>query len=52
MKPVLYLIPSFDTSYGSTIKFSWLGNQINSNTLIIKDNNTNVIVLLFLLQKK
>ena len=44
MKPVLYLIPSFDTSYGNTIKFSWLGNQINSNTLIIKDNNTNVIV--------
>lgn len=44
MKPVLYLIPSFDTAYGSTIKFSWLGNQINNNTLIIKDNNTNVIV--------
>ena len=44
MKPSLFLIPSFDSAYGSTIKFSWLGNQIYSNTLIIRDNNTNVIM--------
>lgn len=44
MKPGLYLIPSFDSSNGTTIKFSWLGNQPISNTLIIKDNATNTIV--------
>lgn len=44
MKPVVYLIPSFDSSYGSIIKFSWLGNQPVSNTLRIKNNTTNVIV--------
>lgn len=44
MKPILYLIPSFDSTIGITIKFSWLGNQPISNTLIIKDNNTQAIV--------
>ena len=44
MKPVLYLIPSFDSSIGSTIKFSWLGNQPISNTLRIKNNSTNAVV--------
>ena len=44
MKPVLYLIPSFDSSLGSTIKFSWLGNQPISNTLRIKNNATNAVV--------
>jgi len=44
MKPTLFFIPSFDYSYGSTIKFLWLGNQMYSNTLVIRDNNTNVVV--------
>jgi len=44
MKPGLYLIPSFDSSLGSTIKFSWLGNQPISNTLVIKNNTTNEVV--------
>ena len=44
MKPVLYLISAFDASYGSAIKFTWLGNQMYSNTLVIRDNNTNSIV--------
>lgn len=50
MKPILYLIPSFDSSKGTTIKFSWMGNQPVSNTLIIKDNNTNVIIYEKMLQ--
>lgn len=50
MKPVLYTIPSFDSSIGNTIKFSWLGNQPVSNTVIIKDNNTNVIIYEKMLQ--
>jgi hypothetical protein len=40
MKPTLYLIPSFDTSQGTTIKFSWMGNQPMSNTLKVKNNTT------------
>lgn len=44
MKPILYLIPSFDSSLGNTIKFSWLGNQPISNTLRIKNNATNTVV--------
>lgn len=44
MKPILHLIPSFDSTKGTTIKFTWLGNQPISNTLIIRDNNTNVII--------
>lgn len=44
MKPILYLIPAFDSALGTTIKFSWLGNQPVSNTVIIKDNTTNKIV--------
>jgi hypothetical protein len=44
MKPTLYLIPSFDTSQGTTIKFSWMGNQPMSNTLKVKNNTTNEIV--------
>ena len=44
MKPILYLIPSFDCSSGTTIKFSWLGNIPVSNTLRIKNNDTNTIV--------
>jgi hypothetical protein len=50
MKPFLYVIPSFDASVGITIKFSWLGNQPVSNTLIIRDNNTNVIMYEKMLQ--
>lgn len=44
MKPVLYLVNSFDAKMGTTIKFTWLGNQPVSNTLIIKDSDTNAIV--------
>jgi hypothetical protein len=44
IRPVLYLIPSFDKNVGTTIKFSWLGNVPSSNTLRIKNNDTNEIV--------
>lgn len=44
MKPICYLIPSFDSSIGTTIKFSWLGNLPVSNTLRIKNNETNEVV--------
>lgn len=44
MKPIIYNIPSFDAHIGTTIKFTWLGNQPVSNTLIIRDNMTNEIV--------
>ena len=35
---------SFDASIGTTIKFSWLGNLPVSNTLRIKNNETNEVV--------
>lgn len=44
MKPTLFYINSFDATQGTTIKFSWLGNQPVSNTIIIKDNISNVIM--------
>lgn len=44
MKPVLFLIRSFDSNVETTIKFSWLGNLPVSNTLRIRDNLTNEIV--------
>ena len=44
MKPTLYLVSAFDANVGTTIKFSWLGNQPINNTLIIRDNVTNEIV--------
>ena len=44
MKPIIFVIPSFDQSVGITVKFSWLGNQPVSNTLVIRDNITNNIV--------
>lgn len=44
IKPSLYLIPSFDKTKETTIKFSWLGNIPVSNTLRIKDNTTNEVV--------
>lgn len=44
MRPILYLISSFDASIGTTIKFSWLGNLPVSNTLRIKNNETNEVV--------
>ena len=50
MKPSLFVIPSFDSSVGITIKFSWLGNQPVSNTIRIRNNNTNVIIYEKMLQ--
>lgn len=44
MKPTLYLINSFDSTKGATIKFSWLGNMPIANTLRIRDNATNTVV--------
>jgi hypothetical protein len=44
MKPIMYLIRSFDSNVETTIKFSWLGNLPISNTLRIRDNITNEIV--------
>ena len=45
MKPILYLVNSFDAKIGTTIKFSWLGNQPVSNTLRIRKNDiSNTIV--------
>ena len=44
MKPVLFYIKAFDSNVETIIKFSWLGNLPLSNTLRIKDNETNEIV--------
>ena len=44
MQPILYLIQAFDSNIGTTVKFSWLGNQPISNTLRIKNNETNEII--------
>ena len=41
MKPTLFYINSFDVTQGTTVKFSWLGKQPVSNTLVIKNNVTN-----------
>ena len=44
MMPILYLVQAFDSDVGTTIKFSWLGNQPILNTLRIRNNKTNEIV--------
>ena len=44
MKPTLFYMQSFDSSIGTIIKFSWLGNLPASNTLRIKNNETNEVV--------
>lgn len=40
----IYPIPPFDAQIGSTIKFTWSGNQAFKNRCIIKDNDTNEVV--------
>lgn len=50
MKPSLFVVPSFDSDVGITIKFSWFGNQPVSNTIRIRNNNTNVIIYEKMLQ--
>lgn len=44
MKPILNLIKAFDSDIGTTVKFSWLGNLPVSNTLRIKNNETNEVI--------
>lgn len=44
MKPILYLINSFDSNINNEIKFVWNGNQAFKNILHIYDNVTNELV--------
>lgn len=44
MQATIYNISPFDALIGTTIKFSWSGNQIFKNRCIIKNNDTNEIV--------
>lgn len=41
MQARIYNISPFDAAYGTTIKFSWSGNQAFGNICVIKDNFTN-----------
>lgn len=40
LSPILYDIGAFDANVGTTIKFYYTGEQVFSNRLIIKDNET------------
>lgn len=40
MQATIYKISPFDASVGTTIKFSWNGNQVFKNRCIIKENKT------------
>lgn len=44
MQAVIYKITPFDATIGTTIKFSWNGNQSFKNRCIIKTNDTNETV--------
>ena len=44
MKPILYLINTFDASTEQEIRFVWEGNQSFSNTCIITENLTEKVV--------
>lgn len=44
MQASIYKITPFDSSVGTTIKFSWSGNQAFKNRCIIRDNETNQVV--------
>lgn len=43
--PILYLIPTFDPKFPTSIQFSYYGNQINSKRIVITNNTTGNIVL-------
>lgn len=44
MYAIIHPIEPFDTSIGTTIKFTWTGNQIYKVRCLIKNNETNVTV--------
>lgn len=44
MQVTIYKISPFDAEIGTTINFSWRGNQVFKNRCIIKDNDTNETV--------
>lgn len=44
MQAVIYKILPFDALIGTTIRFSWSGNQVFKNRCIIKNNETDVTV--------
>lgn len=44
MQAAIYSIPPFDASIGTTIRFSWNGNQAFKNRCLIRDNETNATV--------
>lgn len=44
MQATIHSVPPFDALLGTTIRFSWNGNQAFKNRCIIKDNETNVTV--------
>lgn len=44
MQATIYKILPFDASVGTTIKFSWNGNQVFKNRCIIKENKSGEII--------
>ena len=44
MQASIYNIEPFDVAIGTTIKFSWTGNQVIKNKCIILDHDTNTEV--------
>lgn len=44
MQAIIYDISPFDASIGTTIKFSWNGNQFFKNRCILRENESNTVV--------
>ena len=44
MKPILYNINAFDAVESGSFAFSWNGNQVFQNQLIVRKNDTNEVV--------
>ena len=44
MKPILYLVPTFDAHSEQEIRFVWEGNQSFGNICVIRDNLTDQII--------
>jgi hypothetical protein len=44
LQAIIHTIAPFDASVGTTIKFSWSGNQAFKNRCIIKNNDTQEVV--------
>lgn len=44
MQAIIHTISPFDAAVGTTIKFSWDGNQAFKNRCVIKNNDTQEVV--------